>query len=168
MLSSKLHWITELHSCVQGMQSWTNICAHGSSPRSTRQKKTRIELQNSLGLGKKYHHPLRKSYYKFLKEYQIAEPSLALSISVKTLNDTLVPEGNVSPVFVSGAFPLPYFKSEQKWQRLISDKRAVAAILARREMSTIMAQMRLNEELKHEISRAAYYIYKDEDKVLIR
>lgn len=83
------------------------------------------------------------------------------------MNDTLGPEGSVPSALIFGEFPLPYTKSEQKPNRLSVDERAVIATLARKEMSEIMARMRIQRGLKHAVPSAADKTYKAGDEVLV-
>lgn len=64
-----------------------------------------IESHNSLGVGERYHQPLRKTYRKIFAAHPKADPTLALAVSVKALNDTLGPEGYVPSALVFGEFP---------------------------------------------------------------
>lgn len=101
---------------------------------------------------------MRQTYRKVLSAHPKADPTLALAVYVKALNDTLGPEGNVPSALVFGYFPLPYTKSEQKPQRLTVDKRATVVTLARKEMSEIMARMRINRGLTHAVQEAANHV----------
>eukprot|EP00171_Calliarthron_tuberculosum_P022911 IDg22911t1 len=56
---------------------------------------TGIEAHNSLGLGERYHQPLRNTFRKLRIEYPTAPKELLLKLSVKSMNDTLGPEGLV-------------------------------------------------------------------------
>lgn len=75
---------------------------------------TGIQSHNSLGIGKRYHQPLRETNRKILFKHPKANHSLALAVSVKEMNDTLGRQGNVTSDLVFGELPLPYPKSEQK------------------------------------------------------
>lgn len=92
---------------------------------------------------------------------------MVLALSVKALNDPLGSEGIVPSAVVFGEFTRRYTKSEQKIERLNVEERAAIATLTRKEMSTIMALMRLERALKHIVLRASHQIYKDGDKVLV-
>lgn len=115
-------------------------------------EKTGIESQYSLGIGERYHYALRQTYRKIFVEYPTADPSLAIAVSVKALNNTIGPEGSVLSALVFGEFPLPYRQTKQKPQRLNVDGRAPIETTARKEMSKIMARKRLRRGLEHEIS----------------
>lgn len=140
---------------------------HMAHLRGINVENTGIESHNSLGIGERYHQPLRQTYRKILVEHSNADPSLALALSVKALNDTLGPEGHVPSALVFGEFPLPYTKSEQKPQRLTVDERAAIASLARKEMSEIMARMRIARGLRHAVPNASNHMYKPGDKILV-
>lgn len=56
---------------------------------------TGVESNYSLGLGRRYHQPLRQTYRIVLIYYPDNDPSLALSAAVKDINETLGSEGLV-------------------------------------------------------------------------
>ena len=140
---------------------------HMAHQRGVDVEQTGIESHNSLGIGERYHQPLRQTFRKILAEQPKADPSLALAVSVKALNDTLDPEGYVPSALVFGEYPLPYTKSEQKPHRLTVDEHAAIPTMARKEMSTIMAKMRIARGLRHAVPSATDNTYKIGDKVLV-
>lgn len=52
-----------------------------------------IEAHNALGVGKQYHHPLRRVYAAMLKTDGTIRRSLALCLSIQALNDTMSLKG---------------------------------------------------------------------------
>ena len=63
------------------------------------------ESHNSLGVGERYHAPLRKIYKKFKEEQSRLESSVALSIAVNALNNTANPEGLIPSLLVFVRIP---------------------------------------------------------------
>jgi hypothetical protein len=66
-----------------------------------------IESHNSLGVGERYHGPLRQIYDPIMDNSERADPVLALKVAVKTMNDTLGPEELVPSLLVFGSLPRP-------------------------------------------------------------
>lgn len=62
--------------------------------------RTGIESHSSMGIGERYHAPLRNTFRKLKLEYAHVKPSPLLSMSVFALNNTLGPEGVVPSVLV--------------------------------------------------------------------
>lgn len=93
-------------------------------------EKSEAELHNNLGIGERYDQRLRQRYRKRIVEYSSAEPSLALPLSVKALNDTLHPEEVVPSALVFGEFSRPCTKSGQKPEQLYVVERTAIATLA--------------------------------------
>lgn len=54
-----------------------------------------IESHNSLGVGEKYHGPLRRVYSKIKEEHPLIESATALRLAVKGGNETLGANGLV-------------------------------------------------------------------------
>ena len=96
-----------------------------------------------------------------------ADPTLALAAAVKSMNDTLGPEGLVPSALVFGEFPKVYTRSETPAQRPMLEDRASVALCARKEMERIMAEMRTKRALKHKVPTAADTFYQPGDKVLV-
>ena len=118
-------------------------------------ERTGIEAHASLGLGERYHHPLRQTYRKIKAEHLATEPELALVHSVKAMNDTLGPEGLVPSAFVFGEFPKVFTPAEEPHPRATVESRAAIASRARREMEQHMAKLRIRRALHHAIPSAA-------------
>ncbi len=58
-------------------------------------QRTGAEAHSSLGLGERYHEPLRTTVRKLKAVAPDADPNFLLSFSVKAMNDTIGPEGLV-------------------------------------------------------------------------
>ena len=130
-------------------------------------KDTGVEAHSSLGLGERYHQPLRNTYRKIMSEHPLTPPASALAASVKALNDTLGPEGLVPSALVFGEFPPMFTNSESPAQRETLQDRASVAQSARKEMEKIMADMRVRRALHHRVPSAADRFYQPGDKVLV-
>ncbi len=64
-----------------------------------------IQSHNSLGIGERYHKPLRDTYRKLKLGHPTMQRQLFLALAIKEMNDTLGPEGFVPSALVFGAFP---------------------------------------------------------------
>ena len=53
------------------------------------------EAHNSLGIGERYHGPLRKTFLKLCEDYPKLKKDVKLTLTVKSINDTLRPVGIV-------------------------------------------------------------------------
>lgn len=82
--------------------------------------RTGIEAHAILGLGERYHGPLRSTFRKIKASRADANKRLALALSVKAMNDTLGPEGLVPSALVFGEFPQIGTRSERREERLRS------------------------------------------------
>jgi hypothetical protein len=63
------------------------------------------ESHNSLGVGERYHAPLRRLYHKIISECPRLDPHLALKHAVQAMNDTQGPEGLVPSLLLFGVLP---------------------------------------------------------------
>jgi hypothetical protein len=54
-----------------------------------------VESHNSIGLGERYHGPLRRIYQKIRYDYPNLNPDISLRLAVKAMSDTMNPEGLV-------------------------------------------------------------------------
>ena len=114
-------------------------------------EKTGTEAHSSLGIGERYHQPLRNTFRKLVQVYPKQDKNLLLQCAVKSMNDTLGPEGIVPSVLVFGEYPQAYSKSETRPNRPTSIERSKIAHTARMEMSKHMAKVRLARALKHAV-----------------
>ena len=130
-------------------------------------QRTGVEAHSSLGLGERYHGPLRNTYRKLRISYPNADKALTLAMAVKAMNDTLGPEGIVPSALVFGEYPQVFTESEDPLPRATLDERAKMAEEARAEMEEIMAKMRAARALKHATPPAANVTYEPQDIVLV-
>lgn len=130
-------------------------------------QRTGIESHNCLGLGERYHQPLRNTYRKLCIAYPDRDRQLLLSMSVKAINDTLGPDGLVPSALVFGEFPSAFTTSETPHPRATLESRAAVANLARREMEKQMAAVRLKRGLRHATPPAADAIFEVGQRVLV-
>ena len=117
-----------------------------------------------MGAGERYHDPLRRVFKKVKHEYPSLNRELALRISVKAINDTMGPEGLVPSLLVFGC--LPRFSATDS---NISDqkKRMQALKEARKEMSSIKAELRIRKALMSRAPRSTDIILEPEDQVRV-
>lgn len=93
-----------------------------------------IELHSSIGVGEKYHGPLRRVFLKVSDEHPTLDPATILRLALKGCYDTLGPNGLVQTLLVFGALPsLPTANPTLPKQR----ERMCALQSARREMEQI-------------------------------
>lgn len=127
-------------------------------------KTTGVESHNSLALGERYHAPLRRLFNKVRHAEPTLIPEMALRVAQKSLNDTMGPNGLVPTLLVYGMLPrLPVAESD------FPDQQACMRALpvSRREMETIVAQLRINQALRARISAAANYIISPGDLIRV-
>ena len=128
---------------------------------------TGVEAHSSLGLGERYHQPLRQTFRKIMAAHPKTPPARALAASLKAMNDTLGPEGLVPSALVIREFPPVFTNSEAPAARLTLRERASVAQSARKEMGKIMAEMRVRRALHHRTPSAADRFYQPGDQVLV-
>lgn len=123
-----------------------------------------VESHNSIGIGERYHAPLRRIFRVIHSQYPKLDPELALRLAVKAANDTLGPEGHVPSKLVYGVDPaFPVVNAKHPKQR----ERMAALQTARREMSTIAAELRVRQALRSKLPPATRYDIKPGDDVLV-
>lgn len=120
---------------------------------------TGTEAHSSLGIGERYHEPVRTTFRKLLLQYPMVRKTLLLQMTVKALNDTLGPEGLVPSSLVFGELPRVHTPSETPKNRDTLGERAALAHSARVEMQAIMSKMRVARGLRHSIPPAANHSY---------
>ena len=106
-------------------------------------RRTGIEAHSSLGIGERYHSPLRNTYTKLKTDHPKATRSLLLRMAIKAMNDTLGPEGIVPSALVFGEFPSirPFFGPPK--YRPTPVERAEIAHKARKIMSQELADKKV-------------------------
>ena len=63
------------------------------------------QAHNSLGIGERYHEPLRRIYRKISIDFPNVSPQILLKIAVKAMNDTMGESGKVPSLLVFGTIP---------------------------------------------------------------
>ena len=94
-------------------------------------ERTGVEAHSSLGLGERYHQPLRPTYRKIMAQHPSTEPKLALACSVKAMNDIIGPEGLVLSALVFGEYSRVITRSETPEKRGTLEDRSLIAKTAR-------------------------------------
>jgi Reverse transcriptase (RNA-dependent DNA polymerase) len=121
-----------------------------------------IESHNSLGIGERYHAPLRQVYDKILADFPGTDAVVALQLAVKTMNDSLGPEGLVPSYLVFGTLPrFPGLPSPHRPQAA----RLQAMYSARQEYDSIVARIRVQRALKSRTASAVDAVYRVGDIV---
>lgn len=139
---------------------WTRLCDNAGIEC----QESGIEHHNALGPGERYHDPLRRVFRKVKHEHPSLNNELALRLSVKAINDTMGPEALVPSLLVFGCLPrFPATTSNIVEQQ----KRMKALSEARREMSTITAELRIRQALLSRVPRNADTIIEPGQKVKV-
>ena len=110
-------------------------------------EKRGIESHNSLGIGERYHKPLRDTYLKLKIDHPTMQRQILLALSIKAMNDTLGPEGIVPSALAFGEFPSLRSLSGPIVPRLTLAERAHAAQDARGIMTKSLAQAKISRAL---------------------
>ena len=130
--------------------------------------RTGIEAHSSLGIGERYHQPLRNTYRKLKIDFANVAPQLLLAMSVKALNDTLGPEGLVPSALVFGEYPSTRLYTDGAADpRASLESRARLATAARKEMERHMASVRIKRALRHSVPPSADVALNVGQKVLV-
>ena len=130
-------------------------------------ERTGVEAHYSLGIGERYHQPLRTTFRKLRISYPKVSDNLLLSISVSAINNTLGPEGLVPSALIFGEFPQLNIFGEPMDPKSTFETRSRIAIQARKEMEQHMARMKLQRALRHQVPSAADTIFEHGQKVLV-
>lgn len=130
-------------------------------------QRTGMEARSSIGHCEKYHHPLRNTYCKILKEHQHTKLFLALATLVKEMNDTLGVEGLVPSVLIFGEFLKMQSQSRVPEARPTVKRRALTAVTAQQRVEKQMARVRLKRDLQHKTPKLACHVSQPGDKVLV-
>lgn len=113
-----------------------------------------VESHNALGVGERYHAPLRRIFRKIREDTPSVDPDIALKLATKAMNDSLGPEGLVPSLLAFGA--LPRFPPAPTSLPNHVD-RMEAMNIARLEMANITAQLRVQQALKSKLPPATTY-----------
>ena len=123
-----------------------------------------VEAHNALGIGERYHAPLRRVYHVVRAASPSIDRSTALRCAVKGVNDSMGPEGFIPTLLVYGTMPnFPVRNITQPKQR----ERMVALAAARSEMATITADLRVSRALRAKLPPATRYDLVPGDNVLV-
>lgn len=144
-----------------------DLFIHMAEENNVQVSKTGIEAHSSLGLCERYHQPLRTVYRKIIKQFPKINKSYALSLAVKSINDTLGPEGLVPSALVFGVYPEVYTISEQRRSKLHNFERAKVANYARLEMEKVMADLRLKRAETYAVPPASDAMFHKGEQVLV-
>ena len=79
----------------QGSQFISELFYRNCSSLGILVKYIPVESPNSMGIGERYHDPLRRIYKKIADDSRNLHPTLILSSAVSAMNDTMGPEGFV-------------------------------------------------------------------------
>ena len=123
-----------------------------------------IESHNAIGVGERYHAPLRQIYSKIRTDVPSIDPSMALKLANKTMNDTMGPEGLVPSLLVFGL--LPRFPPSST-PLLSHAARMEAMEIARLEMADIVAKQKIQRALRSRAPPASKYIINPGDDVYL-
>lgn len=129
--------------------------------------RTGVEAHSNLGIGERYHEPLRTTFRKIMSADPTRNMHTALACAVKAMNDTLGPEGLVPSALVFGEFPHLAPDYSPRSERSTLQQRSNMAHIARTEMSKIMDRLRLQRALRHAVPAASDHVYEPGDEVLL-
>lgn len=121
-----------------------------------------VESHNSIGVGERYHEPLRQVFDKVLTDHPTIDPEIGLRLAVKALNDTTGPDGIVPSLLVFGSLPsFPAVNMDVPMQK----ERMAALQTARKEMASVVARLRVQEALRSKILPSTHFLIKPGDAV---
>ena len=146
---------------------YRKIFAELSALHDVNLEKSGVQSHHSLGVGERYHKPLRDTYRKLKLDYPSMQRQVLLALAVKAMNDTLGPEGVVPSSLVFGEYPSLRSFVGPVLPRPSLAERAEAAQQARQLMAKHLAQVRIIRALKHNTPSATDRVYKPGDKVLV-
>ena len=123
-----------------------------------------IEAHNSLGIGERYHEPLRRIYRKVKHDHPNLMPKTILRLSLKAMNDTMGENGLVPSLLTFGVIPrFPILNTELPTQQ----ERLEALKKAQAEMNSIVAERRIKRALLHKVPNASNYVFRPGTEVLV-
>lgn len=140
---------------------------HLANEQSCIVEHTGVEAHSSLGLCEKYHQPIRTVYRKLRTAHPQMQKELALSLSVKGVNDVAGPDGITPSLLTFGS--LPSMRTPHEDIKMKPDQATRQSLIhqATEEMEKIMAQNRINRAMKHSIPAASKEFFQPGDSVLI-
>ena len=147
------------HGSAFVSETWKTLCTeNGITLRISG-----VQAHSSLGLGERYHEPLRRIYRKTMKEYPGVPRHMGLQLAVKAMNDTMGENGLVPTKLVFGTIPrFPIINSDLPSQK----ERMDALQIAQKEMNSIIAERRVRTALSKEVPPAADIVYQIGEEVL--
>lgn len=105
-----------------------------------------VECPHSMTVVERYHAPIRRAYKIIRKEAPNLEKESALQTAVKSVNDSVGPNGLIPTLLVYGALPRLGFPSDPPTPSMY--QRAVALQKATNEMSKYFAKSQINGALR--------------------
>ncbi len=138
---------TEQGSCITYLR-WTSRTESVGKIMET----SGVESHYSLGTGGRYHEPIRRVSNKIRDYYPHVDRNLLSRLVIKACNDTLGPEELVPALLVLGCIPrFPTVDSCIPSQT----KRMRAMQEAKKERTTIVAQLRIRKAVISKVPRKA-------------
>ena len=125
---------------------------------------SRIEAQNSLGIGERLHAPLRRIYRKIIFDFPQTNCNIVLKLSMKAMKDTNGDNGLVPSLVVLGIIP--------RFQIISSDipaqkERMLALSKAQMEMNAVVTERRILAALPRSIPTATNVVFEIGQEVLV-
>ncbi|CDF36780.1 unnamed protein product [Chondrus crispus] len=152
------HWILpyighalEIHA-DQGPQFRSRRFASYTSMEGVQLRLSGVESHNSLGVGERYHHYLRRIFRKIRDEFPDIPMKDALRLATKAMNDTAGPKGLVPSLLVFGVMPRILLPGSVQLPGQVQRMNAMQA--ARKDMSKEVARSRLSTALRSNVPAA--------------
>lgn len=82
-------------------REWTQLCADAGIEIQL----SGVESHNAIGIGERYHAPLRRIYLKIRHDTPSVDAEVALKLAIKAMNNTMGPEGLVPSLLLFGIVP---------------------------------------------------------------
>lgn len=130
-------------------------------------EKSGVESHNSLGVGERYHKPLRDTYRKLKLDCPSMQRQLLIVLAVKSMNGTLGPEGIVPWALFFGDLSSLRSLRGSVIPRPSKAERAEAAQQPRRYMTENLAKLKVKRAIHYKMLHASDRIYQPEDEVLV-
>ena len=158
-------WSTYLSHCVlpyighaleihadQGPQFRSRRFASYTSMEGVQLRLSGVKSHNSLGVGERYHHYLRRIFRKIRDDFPDIPMKDALGIATKAMNDTAGPKGLVPSLLVFGVMPRILLPGSVQLPGQVQRMNAMQA--ARNDMSKEVARSRLSTALRSNVPAA--------------
>ncbi len=134
MLASWATIYTGLPNRIDQGRNLGDLFLHIAAISNFKVESTGIEAHGSIGIGERYHQPMRQTFRKIKLDYSRADRDLVFRLSVKAVNDTLGPESLVPSASVLGEFSKIFTGSVTPQARLALANRPKIPRAARTEM----------------------------------